>query len=80
MALVLVAVLSLVSMRQVTRVEPGAVSVRFGFIYVDLDPDSEIRLAEAVKYRPIREYGGLGHSRCSAGGARSAREATSACS
>jgi hypothetical protein len=60
MALVLFVVLSLVTMRQVTRVEPGAVSVRFGFLSSTSIPTSEIRLAEAVKYRPVREYGGWG--------------------
>ena len=60
MALVLLVVLSIVTMRQVTRVEPGAVTVRFGFIYSTSIPTSEIRLAEAVKYRPLREYGGWG--------------------
>ena len=60
MALVLFAVLSLVTMRQVTRVETGAVSVRFGFLSSTSIPTSEIRLAEAVKYRPVREYGGWG--------------------
>jgi len=60
MALALVIVLSIVSMRQVTRVEPGAVSVRLGFVYSTTIPTSDIRLAEAVKYRPIREYGGWG--------------------
>ena len=60
MALVLLVVLSIVTMRQVTRVEPGAVTVRFGFIYSTSIPTSEIRLAEAVKYRPLRDYGGWG--------------------
>ena len=60
MALVLFAVLSLVTMRQVTRVETGTVSVRFGFLSSTSIPTSEIRLAEAVKYRPVREYGGWG--------------------
>ena len=60
MALVLFVVLSIVSMRQVTRVEPGAVTVQLGVLYSTSIPTSEIRLAEAVKYRPLRDYGGWG--------------------
>lgn len=60
MALVLFVVLSILTVRQVTRVEPGAVTVRYGFLYSASIPTSDIRLAEAVQYRPIREYGGYG--------------------
>jgi hypothetical protein len=60
MALVVLLLLSLLTMRQVTRVEPGAVTVRFGLLYRTSIPTSDIRTAEAVQYRPVREYGGWG--------------------
>jgi len=59
-ALVLFVVLSVVSTRQVTRVDPGAVTVRYGFIYRTSIPVTDIRIAEAVQYRPLRDYGGYG--------------------
>jgi len=60
MALVVLLLLSLLTMRQVTRVEPGAVTVSFGLLYRTSIPTSDIRTAEAVRYRPVREYGGWG--------------------
>jgi hypothetical protein len=59
-ALVVFIVLSIVTVRQVTKVEPGAVTVSYGFLYRTRVPTSDIRLAEAVKYRPLRDYGGWG--------------------
>ena len=58
--LVLLLILSLITMRQVTRVEPGAVVVSYGLLYRTSIPTSDIRLAEAVRYRPVRDYGGWG--------------------
>jgi hypothetical protein len=60
MALVLLVLLSVITLRQVTRVEPGAVTVRYGFLYRTSIPTSDIRMAEAVQYRPVRDYGGWG--------------------
>lgn len=60
MALVLFILLSILTIRQVTRVEPGAVVVSYGFLYRTSIPTRDIRLAEAVQYRPVRDYGGWG--------------------
>jgi hypothetical protein len=59
-ALLLFVVLSVLTLRQTTRVEPGAVTVRYGFLYRSSIPVADIRLAEAVQYRPVRDYGGWG--------------------
>ena len=37
-----------------------SVSVRYGFLYETRIPLSQIALAEAVEYAPLREYGGWG--------------------
>ncbi len=55
--LVLLAVLTL---HQTTRVEGDAVTVSFGFLYTKRVSFAEIARAEAVTYRPIRDYGGWG--------------------
>jgi hypothetical protein len=55
--LILLAVLTL---HQTTTVGGDAVSVRFGFLHSTRIPFTEIARAEAVAYRPIREYGGWG--------------------
>jgi hypothetical protein len=60
MALVLFVLLSLLTVREDTRVGPGGVTVRFGFLHRTSIPTSDIRLAEAVQYRPVRDYGGWG--------------------
>jgi hypothetical protein len=60
MALVLLILLSLLTLRQDTRVGPGGVTVRFGIVYRTSIPATDIRLAEAVQYRPVRDYGGWG--------------------
>jgi hypothetical protein len=60
MALALLALLSVLALRQDTRVGPHGVTVRFGFLYRTSIPTSDIRLAEAVQYRPVRDYGGWG--------------------
>jgi hypothetical protein len=60
MALVVFVILSILTVRQVTRVEPGSVTITYGFLYRTSIPTSDIRLAEAVQYRPVRDYGGWG--------------------
>jgi hypothetical protein len=60
MALVVFVILSILTVRQVTRVEPGSVTISYGFLYRTSIPTSDIRLAEAVQYRPVRDYGGWG--------------------
>jgi hypothetical protein len=55
--LLLVGVLFL---RQTTSVGLDAVTVRFGPFYRTRIPFSEIVRAEAVAYRPLRDYGGWG--------------------
>ena len=51
---------ALLSLRLTTTVRPDGVSVRYGFLYRTRVPLSEITLAEAVQYAPVREYGGWG--------------------
>jgi hypothetical protein len=56
-----VAILAAVAtMRQTTRVTPDAVTVRFGILYKTRIPIADVRQAEAVQYRPVRDYGGWG--------------------
>jgi hypothetical protein len=57
---VLLLLAGLLTLHQTTRVQTDAVVVRFGFLYQTKIPLTEIRSAEAVVYRPIREYGGWG--------------------
>jgi hypothetical protein len=51
---------ALLTVRLTTTVTPDALSVRYGFLYKTWVPLSEITLAEAVEYAPVREYGGWG--------------------
>ena len=60
MGLVLLVLLSTLTLRQVTSVADDGVTVRFGFLYRTRVPFSEITRAEAVTYRPVRDYGGWG--------------------
>jgi hypothetical protein len=55
--LILLAVLTL---HQTTRVGSDGVTVRYGFLYAARIPFAEIARAEAIAYRPIRDYGGWG--------------------
>jgi hypothetical protein len=48
------------TMRQTTTVSADALSVRFGAFYATRIPLADIVRAEAVVYRPVREYGGWG--------------------
>jgi hypothetical protein len=57
---VLALVGALLTIRLTTVVTPDALSVRYGFLYKTRVPLTEIALAEAVEYSPIREYGGWG--------------------
>jgi hypothetical protein len=51
---------ALLTLRLTTIVTSDALSVRYGFLYKARVPLSEIALAEAVEYAPVREYGGWG--------------------
>ncbi|HEY6066480.1 MAG TPA: hypothetical protein VIY96_10005, partial [Thermoanaerobaculia bacterium] len=51
---------ALLTLRLTTTVTPDALSVRYGFLYKTRVPLSEIALAEAVEYAPVRDYGGWG--------------------
>lgn len=59
-SLVFLVLLSVLTLRQTTTVAEDAVTVRFGPFYRMRIPFSEIAQAEAVSYRPVREYGGWG--------------------
>ncbi len=59
-AFVLVILAAVVTARQTTKVTAQAVEVRFGVLYRSLIPIADLAQAEAVAYRPIREYGGWG--------------------
>ncbi len=51
---------ALLSLRLTTTVTSDSVAIRYGFLYKTRVPLSEIALAEAVEYGPVREYGGWG--------------------
>jgi len=51
---------ALLTLRQTTTVTRDSVSVRYGFLYETRVPLTEVALAEAVEYSPLREYGGWG--------------------
>jgi len=51
---------ALLMLRLTTTVTSDSVSVRYGFLYETRIPLSQIALAEAVEYAPLREYGGWG--------------------
>ncbi len=59
-ALLILVALSLATLRMRTSVAADAVTIRFGFLNTTRIPLSEIARAEAVAYRPLREYGGWG--------------------
>ena len=48
------------TMRQTTTVSPEAVTARFGLLYTARIPVAEVASAQAVAYRPVRDYGGWG--------------------
>jgi hypothetical protein len=51
---------ALLTLRLTTSVTSDALSVRYGFLYKTRIPLSDIALAEAVQYAPVRDYGGWG--------------------
>lgn len=51
---------TLLTLRLTTTVTSDALSIRYGFLYKTRIPLSEIALAEAVEYSPVRDYGGWG--------------------
>ncbi|MEP6802864.1 MAG: hypothetical protein ABJC07_13030 [Acidobacteriota bacterium] len=59
-ALLVLIALSLATLKMRTSVDRDAITVRFGFLNTTRIPFAEIARAEAVAYRPIRDYGGWG--------------------
>ena len=59
-ALLVVIALSLATLQMRTSVAPDAITIRFGFLTTTRIPIAEIARAEAIAYRPIRDYGGWG--------------------
>jgi hypothetical protein len=57
---VFVLLFSLLTLRQTTTVSGDAVTVHYGFLYRVRIPFSEMAHAEAITYRPVRDYGGWG--------------------
>jgi hypothetical protein len=57
---VIVLIGALLSVRLTTTVTSDALSVKYGFLYKTRVPLTQIALAEAVEYAPVREYGGWG--------------------
>lgn len=53
-------IFGVLTMRQTTTVSPEAVTVRFGLLYTARIPVAEVVSAQAVAYRPVRDYGGWG--------------------
>ena len=60
MGAVFLILVSLLSVRETTRVAEDGLTVRFGVLHRTRVSFSEIVRAEAVSYRPVREYGGWG--------------------
>jgi hypothetical protein len=58
--LVLCIMVAVLMTRQKTTVSAEGVTVRIGMLYTARIPIAEIARAEAVSYRPIRDYGGWG--------------------
>jgi hypothetical protein len=60
LALVLCILAGTLLLRMRTTVTPEALTVRYGFLGTTRIPLIEILKAEAVVYRPVRDYGGWG--------------------
>jgi hypothetical protein len=60
LAVVLAILLAVASLRMTTVVTADAVTVRFGFLYTARVPLKDLVRAEAIVYRPVRDYGGWG--------------------
>ena len=60
LTIVVALLLGVLTLRQTTTVTADAVTIRFGFLYKLRIPLTEIVRAEAVAYRPVRDYGGWG--------------------
>lgn len=59
-AFMILVALSVGSLKMKTTVGSDAVTVRFGFLNTTRIPITEIARAEAIAYRPVRDYGGWG--------------------
>jgi len=60
LAALLLLLFGVLTLRMQTTVTPEAVTVRYGFLGSIRVPLREIARAEAVVYRPVRDYGGWG--------------------
>ncbi len=60
LCVVLAILLGVLTMRQTTTVSGDTVTVRFGRLYATRIPVAEVAKAQAVAYRPVRDYGGWG--------------------
>ncbi len=60
LCVVLAILLGVLTMRQTTTVSGDTVTVRFGRLYTTRIPVAEVAKAQAVAYRPVRDYGGWG--------------------
>ncbi len=59
-AFMILIALSVGSLKMKTTVASDSVTVRFGFLNTTRIPITEIARAEAIAYRPVRDYGGWG--------------------
>jgi hypothetical protein len=60
LGLVLAILVGVLSVRMRTSLTPQELTVRYGFLGAVRVPLQEIARAEAVEYRPVRDYGGWG--------------------
>jgi len=60
LAAVAVVLAAVATVRMRTTVASDAVTLRYGFLSTVRVPIAELSRAEAVEYRPVREYGGWG--------------------
>ena len=60
LSVVFLVLLAVLTVHQTTRVEGDGVTVSLGFLYRTRVSFVEVARAEAVSYRPIRDYGGWG--------------------
>ena len=60
LAFAILVLVGVASLRMSTRVTPDALTVRYGILYSTRVPLLDVARAEAVVYRPLRDYGGWG--------------------
>ncbi len=60
LGVVLLILVSILTVRMQTTVSPDTLTVRYGLLGTIRVPISDIARADAVAYRPVRDYGGWG--------------------